>query len=356
MAQQAVTDAHVYFWNDEMIDLNPQRLKKDVPQMPQITTEISVVKGKGMEVLAYLALQVIKSQDKLVIMRALASACSCLMNDSSNYTGAKSGAIDLTGLDPAKVEGADPTTILVTNFEDGEDVTIGELLDLMEADADELGSYFGVLFLAGNKRVTTDNRTAFNSRRKQSATASIIGEPVIFTNDSKYLADQVLLNVYASFLSCSPLRAHMTASVVQKLTRTHMGPALSFINMFLLLVDSGMSALKIIKEAVIKHPWIRIDFPELKPELAAANQAQQTLHRAPAERRSFLKAIHGNAFVPVDYPAINNLTGVCKEVLKRTTPSYANYNGGKVTETQLAKINAHPDVSSLTQAPAVTAE
>lgn len=348
-------DTALYFWNDETTDLNPQRVKKDIPNLPVIDKEMQVVKGKGMEALAYLALQVTKSKDKGVIIRAIASACSCLMNDSTNYTGGKIGAVDLTGLKAAAAEDADPTTALTTNFVDAEDVTIGELLGLMEADVDELGSYFGVLFLAGNKRVTTQNRTAFNSKRKQSATASVIGEPIIFVNDSVYLADSVLEGVYASFLSYSPLRAHMTANVIRKLASTHMGPSLSFVNMFLLLVDSGMSALKMIKEAVIKHPWIRTDFPELKPELAAANLAQQILARASVEQRSFLKAIHGNAFVPVDYSSINNLTGVCKEVLKRTTPSYANYNGGKVTAAQLAKINAHPDISSIVRV-AVDAE
>jgi hypothetical protein len=245
--------------------------------------------------------------------------------------------------------------VLVTNFRDAEEVTIGELLDLMQADSDELGAYFGVLFLSGNKRVNAKNRTAFNEKRKDSATASIIGDAKIFVSDSMYLSDEVLKKVYASFLSYSPVRANMTAKLVAKIDRPFMGPPLAFINMFLLLVDSGMSALRIIKEAVIKHPWIRSDFPELRPELSAANQAQMILRRAPPQERSFLKAIHGNAFVPVNYADINNLTGVCKEVLKRTTPSYANYDGGKVTEAQLAKINAHPDIAALAQAP-VSAE
>jgi hypothetical protein len=44
--------------------------------------------------------------------------------------------------------------------------------------------------------------------------------------------------------------------------------------------------------------------------------------------------------VPVNYSQIDNLTGVCKEVLKRSTPSYANYNGGRTTDGQMAKIEA----------------
>jgi len=147
----------------------------------------------------------------------------------------------------------------------------------------------------------------------------------------------------------------MTERVVTKLNKPHMGPALAFVNMFLLLVDSGMSALRIIKEAVVKHQWIRTDFPELKPELQAANDGQKIIKTAPASHRPFLKAIHGNQFVPVMYSELDNVLGVCKEILKRTTPSYQNYDGGKITEAQLAKINTHAEVVSQTVA-AVGAE
>jgi hypothetical protein len=347
--------AQVNFWDDATIDLNDQRLKKNIPKLPTIKSEFQVVKGKGVEALAYLILQIVKTQDKLVVVRAMASACSTLFNDSTNYTGAKSNAYDLTGLEVAGDPTTPPETVLKTNFEDAEDVTAGELLQMMLADGDEMGAYLGVLFVAGNKRVTAQNRTAFNERRQASATASIIGEPVIFISDSTMLRDDVLIKVYAAFLSCSSLRVHMTSKIVSKLGDAYMGPALAFTSMFLLLVDSGMSALRIIKEAVIKHPWIRSDFPELKPELAAANQAQNIIKRAPGNERSFLKAIHGNAFVPVNYSEIDNLTGVCKEILKRTTPSYQNYGGGKVSTAQLAVINAHTDVAPA-NAPLVDAE
>jgi hypothetical protein len=338
----------IYFWDDDAVELNDQRVKKNIPKLPTIAIPLQTVKGKGMEALAYLAWQVVKSQDKSVIIRAIASACSCLINDSSNFTGSGEKITELTGLEQAAHPEVDEATELTTNFKDAEPVTVKELLGLMEADADELGAYFGVLFLSGNKRVTTKNRTAFNEKRKDSATSSIIGEAVIFVSDSIYLSDDVLQKVYASFLSYSPVRANMTALVVNKLDQVHMGPSLAFMNMFLLLTDSGMSALKIIKEAVIKHPWIRSEFPELKPELFAANTAQNIIKAASPAERSFLKAIHGSAFVPVNYSDINNLTGVCKEILKRTTPSYGNYDGGKVTEGQLERINAHPDVSPVT--------
>lgn len=334
------------FWNDASTELNEDRLKKNIPKMPIIEGEYQVVNGGGVETLAYLVLQVTKSRDKTVIMRAIASATAWLLKDLTNFTGASNKAVPLTGLDIANDEEIDENTLLVTNFADAEPASIKELLAVMAADPDELGAYFGILYMAGNKKVDTQNRSAFNERRAASANASSIDAPVIFVPESEYLADDVLKRVYAAFLSCANMRAHMTSKVVAHLERSWMGPAQSFIAMFLLLIDNGMSALRIIKEAVLKNQWIRSEFPELKPELAAANEAQMILRRAPGSHRSFLKAIHGNAFVPVNYSQIDNLLGVCKEILKRVTPSYQNYGGGRVTESQLARITAHTEVSS----------
>jgi len=340
----------VAFWDDDTISLNPQRLKQNIPELPKIEDDLQVVRGGGIETLAYMALQVVKTNDKLVVMRAIASASACLLQDSANLLGSTRKSEILTGLEVAADPNTNTNQVLKTNFIDESDVTVGELLNLMDADGDEIGSFFGVLYLAGNKKITEKNRSAFNEKRASSATASIIGPPKIFVTDSIYLADEVMAKVYASFLSCTPLKAVMTARIVNRMNRPYMGPALAFMTMFALLQDQGMSAMRIIKEAVLKHPWIRTEFNELKPEFAAANNAQQIIKRAPGIERSFLKAIHGNSFVPVNYSEIDNLTGVCKEILKRTTPSYQNYDGGKVTAAQLAKINSHADV-----APAVTA-
>jgi hypothetical protein len=149
-----------------------------------------VVSGSGVEKLAFLALQVVKSEDKEVIMRAIASAAGILLGTSTNLTGSTVAPVALTGLEVALSEGAEDARPVTTNFDDETPVSIGELLNACEADADELGAYFGVLFVAGNKRVTNQNRTAFNERRRAAATASIIGEPKIFVQDSPYLAER----------------------------------------------------------------------------------------------------------------------------------------------------------------------
>jgi hypothetical protein len=337
----SASTAQVAMWDDDNVELNDKRPKRNIPPIPTIDLELQTVKGKGMECLAYLALQCVKTQDKVVFIRAVASAVSVLLQDSTNFTGSKVLTQELTGLSAAAADDADPSTELQTNFEDAEPVTIGELLETMNMDSDELGAYFGVMFLAGTKRITTKNRTAFNEKRQSSATASIIGEAKIFVTDSPYLTDAIMQKVYASFLSCSPIRANMIYLIIHRMNKAHMGPSLAFMNMFLLLVDSGLSALRMIKEAVVKHPWMRTEFPELKPEFSAANDGIKAIKVAPGLERSFLKAIHGNAFVPVNYSDIDNLTGVAKEILKRTTPSYQNYDGGKITEAQDAVIRKH---------------
>jgi hypothetical protein len=351
-----LTNANVDFWADDNVDIGDDQVSTKIPDLPVVDWDIQIAKGVGADALAYYALQVVKSRDKLVIMRAIAAACSVLLKDNTNYTGSATKVVDLTGLDAAGGDSIDDKLELHTNFIDAEPVTVGELLDLLSADPDELGSYFGVLFLAGNKRVNTKNRTAFNEKRTQAATASIIGTPKIFVADSPYLTDQILGNVYAAFLSCAAVRARMTARVITQLPKTHMMASLAFVNMFLLLRDSGMSALRMIKEACVRYDWIRTEFVELKPEFIAANRGLQLIRTAPLAERSFLKAIHGNNFVPVKYTNIDNLLGVCKEILIRTVPTYRNYEGGKTLPNHRERIEKYIKLNEIATTDSVQAE
>jgi len=325
-------------WDDRTVEVT-ETLKKVIPPLPEVTRAVPLVYGQGAGVLSYLALQVLKSEDKFVVMRAIASATITLFGVTRNITGSSTAPIQLTGLESVLDDAADGATQLTTNFEDEEPVTKDDVLRILDIDTDELGAWFGVLYMAGNKRITDKNRAAFNKNRKSAATAAVVGEAKIFVLDSPFLTDHILQKVYASFLAYGPLRAHMISNSVRMIDNSLMGPVLSFASMFLLMSDFGFGALRIIKEAVIKHPWIRTDFPELQPELHAANEAQQAIKRGAAVDRTFLKAIHGNHFVPVNYNQIVNLTGVCRAVLVRTTPSYKNYGGGKITDKQAARIN-----------------
>lgn len=342
----------VKFWNDEVTDIHPSRLRKDIPPLPKISKEYQVVTGK-FETLCYLALQILKSESKSVIIRCLASAPAILFEDPKNYTGAPNPPVALTGLDPVVDEAVtDRDAELTTNFENAEPVTIAEMDEMLEIDPDELGSFFGVMFLAGNKALSKENHAAFNEKRQSAVSATIIGEPKIFKTDSKFLSDIVLRKVYASFNSFLPIRSNVVSNVVNRLSHVNVGPTLAFATMFLLLVDSGMSALRIIKEAVVKHKWIVTEFPELKPEIEAAQAGLLSVAKGAPHERSFLKAIHGSSYVPVAYSSVTNLTGVCKFILKETTVSYAQYDGGKVTDSQEAKLTRLMIEKGLMRAPA----
>jgi hypothetical protein len=354
----AVTSSLVKFWDSDASEIHGARLRKDIPEIPKVAKNFQVVKG-GFETLCFLALQVQKTVNKRVIVRAIASACMILFEDSKNYTGSPTIPVDLTGLEIIISEELEDRSVEVsTNFEEAEPVTVAELDNLMECDPDELGSYFGVLCLAAVKSLTSRNRTAFNEKRQGAVSATLIMPARIFVTDSAFLSDDVVKKVYASFNSFLPLRSNMMNNVVGRLERSSMGPTLAFSTMFLLLVDQGMSALRMIKEASVKFPWIRTEFPELAPEFKAANDGIVAINKGEPHTRSFLKAIHGAGFVPVAYADISNLLGVSKFVLKETTVTYAQYDGGRVTDSQEAKLTSimmrmglmrTPETTSVTQ-------
>jgi hypothetical protein len=334
----AVTSSLIKFWDSDTAEIHNTRLRQTIPEIPKVSKHFQVVKG-GFETLCFLALQIVKTSNKRVVVRSLASACMILFEDTKNYTGSATTPVDLTGLEVIIAEDVDDRTAEVqTNFEDAEPVLISELDGLMECDPDELGSYFGVLCLAAVKSITDRNRTAFNEKRQGAVSASLITDPIIFVTDSPFLHENVIRKVYGSFNSYLPLRSNMMNSIVNRLEKTSMGPTLAFTTMFLLLVDQGMSALRIIKEATVKFRWIKDEFPELAPEFKTANDGINAINKGEPKYRSFLKAIHGAGFVPVSYADITNLLGVCKFVLKETTISYAQYDGGKVTDSQEAKL------------------
>lgn len=333
----APTSALIKFWNDDNTEIHPSRLRRDIPKLPTIRRDLQVVYG-GVEALCFLALQIRKTSNKQTVVRSVASAVSILFEDRMNYTGSPTTMVDLTGVEAILDDDADRNNFLKTNFRDEEPVTIAEMDKIMDVDPDELGSYFGVLCLAAVKAMTKDNRSAFNEKRQGAVGATTIGEPKIFITDSGFLSDEVIQKVYASFNSFLPVRSHMMTNIVAKLGDTTMGPTLAFTTMFLLLVDQGMSALRIIKEAIVKHRWILSEFPELMPEVQAAQQGLVSINRGIPRERSFLKAIHGAAYVPVSYQSVQNLVGICKFILKETTVTYAQYGGGQVTESQEVRL------------------
>jgi len=282
-------------------------------------------------------------------MRSLASAIAILFNEKTvNYTGSSTTPVPLTGLAPVIDDSVAGTTLVESNFSDAAPVTVAEVRNLLDCDSEELGAYFGVLCLAGVKALTDRNKAAFNDKRVNAVKAVTVEELKIFTPDSAFLSDIVLRSVYAAFNSWQPVRCHLVEKAALKMGQVYMGPTASFAAMFLLLQDQGMSALRMIKEAVKKYPWIRTDFPEFNPELASAQNGIRAISTVETPGlRPFVKAIWGSNFVPVQYSSINTLLGVCKYVMIETTPSYEHYGGGaRISSVHEQRVRDHLGVST----------
>lgn len=329
-------------WKGDTTLLTQPVTKGKVPQIRTHSKDFQVVIG-GSAALGFLMLQIVKTpDDKDVVMRALASACAIILERPTvNFTGSATKPVPLTGLDILLDESAKADQVITTNFIDASPITKGELEDLLDADVDEIGAFIGLMFIAGNKKLTPQNRTAFNERRAGAAGAGVIGATKIFVPDSVYITDEVIQKMYACFNSRAVQRSHITMNVIDNLDDAYEGMGQAFSSQFHLLVDSGMGGLRIIREVLGMYEWTRTAFPELRPAMNAANAAFKLIQTAPAATRPFLKAIHGNNFVPVAYSQIEGLVGVCREIATYQSSTVANYGGGSITDTQQRIIADH---------------
>ncbi|QYK37508.1 MAG: hypothetical protein QKU97_gp1 [Yunnan mymona-like virus 1] len=336
MATETVTapDDLVKFWEDDNTAVTNVKLLTIPPQIEPPSLGLQLVTG-GHETLLFLALQIERTRDKSVALRAIASAVGILFSTSRDMTGGTAKPVTLDKLDEegTDVSARDLTEEVGANFAGGEKITAAELLPFL-GDLDELASYYGVLFMAGIKRATPKNLDAFNKNRRQNVKSTVNQELVLFTESNPLLAKEVLDTVYAAFNVYLPNRMFLVRETAKLAVQVQVGAALSFSNMFVLLEDAGMGSLRIIKEAVIKYPWIRAKFPELQVELNAANKAQSHIRSVLLTERPFAKAIYGNKFVPVSQAEIANLLGVCKRIMLYSVATYANFDGGKYTERQ----------------------
>nr|QYF49856.1 MAG: hypothetical protein 2 [Guangxi sediment mymona-like virus 1] len=340
MAATVITADKSAFWNDDTANITGVRLKTTVPQIEPTPLKMPYFTG-GHETLVFIALQIAKTHSKEVALQGMASAVGILFKTTRDLTGGGGSLQSLSGLDESgtKAEDRDETEVLGPEWETGETVTAGELVKYL-GDADEIGAYFGVLFLAGIKKRTDRNRDAFNKNRIPNVKSTVNKDLVIFTDASMFLSDAVLDTVQAAFNSFMANRMYLVRETVQLSAGTYVGPALAFQNMFVLLEDAGMGSLRVIKEAILKYPWIKAQFPELMSELRAADQGQKAIRRVAEGERPYCKAIYGNRFVPVAQTEIANLLGVCKMVMAFTVDTYKNFEGGSVSEVQNEKIRA----------------
>lgn len=317
-------------WNETGAEVTGAALRKRFPEITAVPHVVQVVLT-GPAGLAYLAWQIRKTTDKMLIVRCLASAVASIFQDKRNLTGSPTTPVDLTGIDPTGKEDQDTVE---TNLSGAEEVTYGELLELAAADPDEVAFYFGMLFLAAVKKVTPANRTAFNELRQETVKRALTVDPVVFVPDSEYLEDRILNKVYAACTVHMSIRANLFAETAKMMGKLTLGSQTTFAMFFMLLADSGLGSLRIIRDGVRKYPWIRTDFPELAPELRAATEAQRHVKTAPMEFRAFVKAVYGASYVPVSQAEIRNLLGVSKYCLQHSAAHYGRFGGGDITPAQ----------------------
>lgn len=325
------------FWEEEPTALYKDKPRTQVPALPIVSEAIMTYTcPKGMEkaALAYLACVIKDTDNKMTVMRALSSAVSIIFSDSTNFTGSPTPPEELTGLE-GFIEGDTSSSDEVkTNFANDVELRHADVDKYLECDIDELGGYFGDLFVAGTKRLTPQNATAFNERRLNSVLAASSKQPLIFVPGSAFLDEKVLNKVYAAFTSMSAIRCQLIYKTAMKMGAIRFGPSVTFSALFLLLVDQGLGTLKVIREAVMKHPEVVKEFPELRPELEAADAGIKVVRSVETRLRPFIKAIYGQNFVPSSQQDIANLLGVAKKIMVEYSPNYANFRGGYTTADQ----------------------
>jgi hypothetical protein len=328
-------------WEEPTTSLYEGRPRLSVPDLPAVGDNIQVVTSRKEHqkfALAYLAVVVRETDDKMVVMRALASAVSILFGDASNFTGSPLRPVVLEGLDIFTDDAASDTAHITSNFEGAPDLALADVDPYADCDIDELGAFFGNMFHAGTKKLTPQNATSFNDKRLNTVLSTTLVPLKIFVPGSTFLDERILNKVYASFTSMAALRCQMIYKTSLKMGSIRYGPSVAFTAFFMLLTDSGLGTLRVIKEASLKCGWLREDFPELRPELEAADRAQQALRSIDAPFRPFAKAVFGSAWVPLPQSEASNLLGVSRSIMSHFVPSYKNFGGGYTTPRQDAII------------------
>jgi hypothetical protein len=285
-----------------------------------------------------LAVVIRDTDEKIVVVRALASALSILFDDASNFMGSPMPPVNLTGMNIFTDDSASSTAQIRTNFEQAPDLTLADVEPYVDCDADELGGYFGNVFYAGTKKLTASNASAFNEKRLNTILATSAKPLKIFVPGSGFMDERVLNKIYAAFNSLAAIRCQLIYRTCLKMGTIRYGPVVTFSAIFLLLVDNGLGTLRVIKEASLKCGWLREDFPELRPELEAADRAQSVLRAVDPPLRPFAKAIYGSAWVPLSQGEVSNLLGVSKKIMTHFVQSYARFGGGYTTPQQDAII------------------
>lgn len=214
------------------------------------------------------------------------------------------------------------------------DIPGDELLFAVETESVELAAYAGVLAFAIGKQPDANNLEAFNQKRRNAVTSSLVSTNLrIFIDDSPYLSIDILGKVHRAFNLIIKDRALVMSAIVDNDDALVSGTERMFYTIFRLSAGASLNPLLIITRFARKYPTFYRHFADLETEYHAAAHALARFYDVPGKRRLYLKVIFGNAYVPVDRNDINSLLGVAVFTLQQSEPTLANYNGGVLSVT-----------------------
>lgn len=214
-----------------------------------------------------------------------------------------------------------------------DDITALNMKDVLEINPQEVYAFAGSLCMAVTKQPTAENLSAFMGRRAALATLGFMSDnPVVFTENSDYLTLPILTKIHkaASFHMLS--RELTMRALATNISLMDDGNQYVFACFLMLLENSGMNSLNIIRKVLMQYPTLIQFLPHLNAEFQAADAGISKVMALPNAERSFCKSIYGSKFVPVQYSDIKRLLGICVYIGQKAEPNLANFKGGQLAE------------------------
>lgn len=293
--------------------------------------------------LCYLMEQIRHSMDTKHVMRCVGAGVASIYSRKANIFGATRQMDEWDGMNTMQAM-QDYDAMIPTNFPGEIELNAQDLMNLStEYDIVELSFLFGILVFAGVKQPTATNLPAFNANRRKALQSVMISDPKIFVDNSDFLVVDILSKVNKAFNAHLPQRIALLDNIIGSFSSVAEGHVQAFNMAFALCAENGMTAFKIITEGLTRFPFLATLFPHMASDINAVQRAHTyILTREPnAKRRPFLKCIHGNAWTPVNLSEINSILGACKYVLRHKYPSYTNYGGGAISNTERDAIDRY---------------
>jgi len=216
-----------------------------------------------------------------------------------------------------------------------------DLEKLFDSGEHELYAYIGILMIAAVKEPTTENHTSFTTNRIRALQSRTDEKLIIFEGGTDWTSLGTLRRVHKAFNAYGNRRTHLVLATARLQSQRMEGPSGTFFMNFKLLEDYGFGQLTLIKLALAAGDWVRDEFPEMRAERLAWMGAVRSIMAAPETDRPFLKAAYGDQFVPAEPGSMNMLLGLSKEIMARFDPRWRRFGGGRLTDSQVGKVNQY---------------